>query len=75
MSITTLPCPLHAVFTYALCLQRPQPPTILRYKDKALQFKKFLWTLLVETLKEHSAVVVKKKFRLRKAFNFFKDVY
>jgi len=26
-------------------------------------------------LKEHSAVVVKKEFRLRKAFNFFKNIY
>jgi len=26
-------------------------------------------------LKEHSAVVVNKEFQLRKAFNFFKNVY
>jgi len=26
-------------------------------------------------LKEHSAVAVKKEFRLRKAFTFFKNVY
>jgi len=26
-------------------------------------------------LKEHSAVVVKKEFQLRKAFNFFKNIY
>jgi len=26
-------------------------------------------------LKEHSAVVVKKEFQLRKAFDFFKNVY
>jgi len=26
-------------------------------------------------LKENSAVVVKKEFQLRKAFNFFKNVY
>jgi len=35
-----------------------------------------VWALNVEALKkEHSAVVVKKDFRLRKAFNFFKNIY
>jgi len=31
-----------------------------------------MWALHVEALKKHSAVVAKKEFQLRKAFNFFK---
>jgi len=34
-----------------------------------------MWALHVEAFKEDSAVVVKKEFQLRKAFNFFKNVY
>jgi len=30
---------------------------------------------VLKLLKEHSAVVVKKEFRQKKAFNFFKNVY
>jgi len=30
---------------------------------------------VLKPLKEHSAVVVKKEFQQKKAFNFFKNVY
>jgi len=43
-------------------------------KGEALQFKKCMWALHVEVLKDHEAVV-KKEFQLRKVFNFFKNVY
>jgi len=33
-----------------------------------------MWMYHIETFKEHSAVVVKKEFQLRKAFNFFKNI-
>jgi len=40
-------------------------------EDKVLQFKKCVWALLVEVFKRK----LSKEFWLRKAFNFFKNVY
>jgi len=40
-----------------------------------LQLKKCVWALRADALKEHSAVVVKKEFWLRKAFNQLRKAF
>jgi len=44
---------------------------VLKFKDELLQCKK----CVLRCLKKYSAAVVQKKFWLRKAFNFFKNIY
>jgi len=44
-------------------------------KMERLSFKSVHQRCMSKHLKEHSAVAVKKEFQLRKAFNFFKNVY
>jgi len=44
-------------------------------KTKRFSLKSACGCYVSKRLKEHSAVVVKKEFRLRKAFNFFKNIY
>jgi len=44
-------------------------------KMKRFSLKSACGRYVSKLLKEHSAVVIKKEFRLRKAFNFFKNVY
>jgi len=56
------------IFCYKSCFKS------LALEDEVLQFKSACGCCVSKCLQEHSAVV-KKEFRLRKAFNFFKNAY
>jgi len=44
-------------------------------KMKRFSLKSACGHCISKRLKEHSAVVVKKEIQLKKAFNFFKNIY
>jgi len=57
------------------CYKSPFKNCFSSYKDEVFQFNSMCGRCMSKHLKEHSAVVVKKDFWLRKAFNFFKNLY